>query len=102
MKTLVIVGLMLAVSSPLFAQEVVTSPENGSSVPGAGVHAHTVQIPEDDSFSYGVGLDTVVYNGYNPLLEEVRIDTRYYVNSGETTVMAVAKIDPYSYFKKRT
>ena len=103
MKKLVMFAVMLFVSSPLWAGTVETS---GTVVPNhTDPHTHTVEVSDqqdqDQPFGYGVGLDTVVYSGTNPLLEEVRVDTRYDIENQETRVFLVAKVDIFSYLKNR-
>jgi len=104
MKKLVMVILGLFVFHGLsMAGEATTS---STVVGGHGSHDHKVDIPEftdtdtqRQDWGYGVGLDTVVYSGSNPMLEEVRIDTRYDIENRETRVFAVAKVDLFSLIK---
>jgi hypothetical protein len=97
MKKISVVALMLGLTSPVFAQTVTTT---GTAVPNhTDKHTHSIDIPSnEDSFSYGVGADVVVYRSTSSLLDEVRLDGRYNVDTRETTVFAVAKVDLFDYF----
>lgn len=95
MKKLVMMALMLSVVSPVFA-EVTTS---GTATPShTALHTHSVDIDTRDAFSYGVGTDVVVYRSTSSLLDELRLDGRYNVDTRETTAFLVAKVDLFDYF----
>ena len=95
MKKVALLALMLGMVSPAFA-EVTTS---GTATPShTALHTHTVDIDTRDAFSYGVGADVVVYRSTSSLLDEVRIDGRYNVDTRETTAFLVAKVDLFDYF----
>ena len=97
MKKLVCMFGMLLFCMPVMAETVETS---SASIPGHGSHSHFVSVPRDD-FSYGLGADVVVYHGNNPLLDEVRVDTRYDIDNRETSVFGVVKVDLFDYLTKR-
>lgn len=59
----------------------------------------TVESREYDPFTYGVGVDTVVYKSGSPWIEEVRVDTRYNVEYSEWSAFAVAKVDLWDVIK---
>lgn len=98
MKKVAVLAIMLSLASPAFA-EVTTS---GTATPShTALHTHTVDIDTRDEFSYGVGADVVVYRSNNSLLDEVRVDGRYNVDTRETTAFLVAKVDLYDYLTNR-
>lgn len=95
MKKIALLALMLAISMPALASVTTT----GTATPShTALHTHDVDIETRDAFSYGVGADVVVYRSTSSLLDEVRLDGRYNVDTRETTAFLVAKVDLFDYF----
>lgn len=98
MKKVIMLALML-VSTPALAQTVTTS---GTATPShSALHSHEVNVDTDTDMSYGIGADVVVYSGSHPLLEEVRIDSRWDVNNSDGSVYAVAKVNLFEYLSNK-
>ena len=91
MKKAVILAVMLLVSVPAFAHSPLYA------IPS---EAYSDNDTQRQPWGYGLGVDTVVYRGNSPLLDEVRVDTRYDIENRETRVFGVVKIDLFSYLSK--
>ena len=56
---------------------------------------------DNEAFDYGPGVDVVVFKSSNPILSAVEVQGRYDVESNETRVYGVLKVDLWEAIKNK-